>query len=250
MYHQFKQLADVDITAQAMEVGPTMHYIMGGIRVDADTTATTVPGLFAAGECAGGMHGANRLGGNSLSDLLVFGRRAGLGAAADAAEQNSVPEIDEDQIEEVVAKMREPFGRDGEGPYEVHSDLQEMMQKNVGIIRTETELDDAVNQLKDLKDRSKKVMVSGHQQYNPGWHLAMDLESLVTVSEAIARAAYMRKESRGGHTRDDYPTPSEEWGNQNISISQGNDGEMEARITPLPEMPAELKVLFEEENNA
>ena len=250
MYHQFKQLADVDITAQAMEVGPTMHYIMGGIRVDADTTATTVPGLFAAGECAGGMYGANRLGGNSLSDLLVFGRRAGLGAAADAAEQNSVPEIDEDQIEEVVAKMREPFGRDGEGPYEVHSDLQEMMQKNVGIIRTETELDDAVNQLKDLKDRSKKVMVSGHQQYNPGWHLAMDLESLVTVSEAIARAAYMRKESRGGHTRDDYPTPSEEWGNQNISISQGNDGEMEARITPLPEMPAELKVLFEEENNA
>ena len=250
MYHQFKQLADVDITSQAMEVGPTMHYIMGGIRVEADTTATTVPGLFAAGECAGGMHGANRLGGNSLSDLLVFGRRAGLGAAADAAQQNSGPEIDEDQVEEVVAKMREPFGRDGEGPYEIHRDLQEMMQKNVGIIRTETELDDAVNQLKDLKDRSKKVMVSGHQQYNPGWHLALDLESLVTVSEAIARAASMRKESRGGHTRDDYPKPSEEWGNQNISISQGNDGEMEARITPLPEMPAELKVLFEEENNA
>ena len=250
MYHQFKQLADVDITSQAMEVGPTMHYIMGGIRVDAENTATTVPGLFAAGECAGGMHGANRLGGNSLSDLLVFGRRAGLGAAADAAQQSSVPEIDEDQVEEVVAKMREPFGRDGEGPYEVHSDLQEMMQKNVGIIRTETELDEAVNQLKDLKDRSKKVMVSGHQQYNPGWHLAMDLESLVTVSEAIARAAHMRKESRGGHTRDDYPNASEEWGSQNISISQGNDGEMEARTTPLLEMPTELKVLFEEENDA
>jgi succinate dehydrogenase / fumarate reductase flavoprotein subunit len=250
MYHQFKQLADVDITSQAMEVGPTMHYIMGGIRVEADTTATTVPGLFAAGECAGGMHGANRLGGNSLSDLLVFGRRAGLGAAADAAQQSSGPEIDEDQVEEAVAKMREPFGRDGEGPYEVHRDLQEMMQKNVGIIRTETELDEAVNQLKDLKDRSKKVMVSGHQQYNPGWHLALDLESLVTVSEAIARAAHMRKESRGGHTRDDYPKPSEEWGAQNIAISQGNDGEMEARITPLPEMPAELKVLFEEENDA
>ncbi len=250
MYHQFKQLADVDITSQAMEVGPTMHYIMGGIRVEADTTATTVPGLFAAGECAGGMHGANRLGGNSLSDLLVFGRRAGLGAAADAAQQSSGPEIDEDQVEEVVAKMREPFGRDGEGPYEVHRDLQEMMQKNVGIIRTETELDEAVNQLKDLKDRSKKVMVSGHQQYNPGWHLALDLESLVTVSEAIARAAHMRKESRGGHTRDDYPKPSEEWGAQNIAISQGNDGEMEARITPLPEMPAELKVIFEEENDA
>ena len=250
MYHQFKQLADVDITAQVMEVGPTMHYIMGGIRVDADTTVTTVPGLFAAGECAGGMHGANRLGGNSLSDLLVFGRRAGLGAAADAAQQNSVPEVDEDQVEEVVAGMREPFGRSGEGPYEVHSDLQDMMQKNVGIIRTKLELDEAVNRLQDLKDRLKDVMVSGHQQYNPGWHLAIDLESLLTVSEAIARAAHMRKESRGGHTRDDYPKPSEEWGAQNIAISQGNDGEMEARITPLPEMPAELKVIFEEENDA
>ena len=176
MYHQFKQLADVDITAQAMEVGPTMHYIMGGIRGEADTAATTVPGLFAAGECAGGMHGANRLGGNSLSDLLVFGRRAGLGAAEDAAAQSAVPEVDESQVEEVVAGMREPFGRSGEGPYEVHSDLQDMMQKNVGIIRTEVELDEAVNRLQDLKNRSKDVMVSGHQQYNPGWHLAMYLE--------------------------------------------------------------------------
>ena len=250
MYHQFKQLADVDITAQAMEVGPTMHYIMGGIRVEADTAATTVPGLFAAGECAGGMHGANRLGGNSLSDLLVFGRRAGLGAAEDAAAQSAVPEVDESQVEEVVAGMREPFGRSGEGPYEVHSDLQDMMQKNVGIIRTEVELDEAVNRLQDLKNRSKGVMVSGHQQYNPGWHLAMDLESLLTVSEAIARAAHMRKESRGGHTRDDYPDPSDEWAVQNICIKQGDNGGMEVSTTPLPQMPEELKELFEEGSNA
>ncbi|HCV00889.1 MAG TPA: fumarate reductase/succinate dehydrogenase flavoprotein subunit, partial [Dehalococcoidia bacterium] len=248
MYHQFKQLADVDITAQPMEVGPTMHYIMGGIRVEADTAATTVPGLFAAGECAGGMHGANRLGGNSLSDLVVFGRRAGLGAAQDAAAQVTGPEADDAQVEEIFAEMRAPFGReDGEGPYDIQRDLQETMNSLVGIIRTEHELLQAREQIDALKQRATNVSVYGHQQYNPGWHLAMDLQALLTVSEATARAANIREESRGGHTRDDYPGPNDtDWGTRNVVISQGVDGAMEVSTSPLPEMPAELKELFEE----
>ena len=245
MYHQFKQLADVDITAQAMEVGPTMHYIMGGVRVDADTAATTVPGLFAAGECAGGMHGANRLGGNSLSDLVVFGRRAGMGAAEAAAVD--APAVDEAQVEAVAAEMNEPFAREeGEGPYDIQRDLQETMHTLAGIIRTEAELLEARERIEALRQRAARVRVHGHRQYNPGWHLALDLPALLTVSEATARAANLRQESRGGHTRDDYPDADDEWGARNVVVRKGADGEMEVVTAPLPEMPAELRRLFEE----
>ena len=246
MYHQFKQLADVDITAQAMEVGPTMHYIMGGVRVDADTGAATVPGLFAAGECAGGMHGANRLGGNSLSDLVVFGRRAGLGAAESAAAV-SAPAVDDAQVEAVAAEMNEPFAREeGEGPYDIQRDLQETMHTLAGIIRTEAELLEARERIEALKRRAARVRVHGHRQYNPGWHLALDLPALLTVSEATARAANLRQESRGGHTRDDYPDPDDEWGARNVVVRKGADGGMDVVTAPLPEMPAELRRLFEE----
>ena len=246
MYHQFKQLADVDITAQAMEVGPTMHYIMGGVRVDADTGAATVPGLFAAGECAGGMHGANRLGGNSLSDLVVFGRRAGLGAAESAAAV-SAPTVADAQVEAVAAAMNEPFAREeGEGPYDIQRDLQETMHTLVGIIRTEAELLEARERIKALKGRAARVRVHGHRQYNPGWHLALDLPALLTVSEATARAANLRQESRGGHTRDDYPDADDEWGARNVVVRKGADGGMDVATAPLPEMPAELRRLFEE----
>ena len=246
MYHQFKQLADVDITAQAMEVGPTMHYIMGGVRVDADTGAATVPGLFAAGECAGGMHGANRLGGNSLSDLVVFGRRAGLGAAESAASAPA-PAVDDAQVEAVAAEMNEPFAREeGEGPYDIQRDLQETMHTLAGIIRTEAELLEARERIEALKQRAARVRVHGHRQYNPGWHLALDLPALLTVSEATARAANLRQESRGGHTRDDYPDPDDEWGARNVVVRKGADGGMDVTTAPLPEMPAELRRLFEE----
>ena len=246
MYHQFKQLADVDITAQAMEVGPTMHYIMGGVRVDADTGAATVPGLFAAGECAGGMHGANRLGGNSLSDLVVFGRRAGLGAAESAAAV-SAPAVDDAQVEAVAAEMNEPFAREeGEGPYDIQRDLQETMHTLAGIIRTEAELLEARERIEALKQRAARVRVHGHRQYNPGWHLALDLPALLTVSEATARAANLRQESRGGHTRDDYPDADDEWGARNVVVRKGADGGMDVATATLPEMPAELRRLFEE----
>ncbi len=246
MYHQFKQLADVDITAQSMEVGPTMHYIMGGVRVDADTAATTVPGLFAAGECAGGMHGANRLGGNSLSDLVVFGRRAGMGAAADAAAVDA-PAVDDAQVEAVAAEMNAPFAReDGEGPYDIQRDLQETMHTLAGIIRTEAELLEARERIAALRERAARVRVHGHRQYNPGWHLALDLPALLTVSEATARAANLRRESRGGHTRDDYPDPDDGWGGRNVVVRRGADGAMDVSTAPLPEMPAELRRLFEE----
>ena len=246
MYHQFKQLADVDITAQAMEVGPTMHYIMGGVRVDADTGAATVPGLFAAGECAGGMHGANRLGGNSLSDLVVFGRRAGMGAAESAASVPA-PAVDDAQVEAVAAEMNEPFAREeGEGPYDIQRDLQETMHTLAGIIRTEAELLEAHERIEALKERAARVRVHGHRQYNPGWHLALDLPALLTVSEATARAANLRQESRGGHTRDDFPDPDDEWGARNVVVRKGADGGMDVVTAPLPEMPAELRRLFEE----
>ncbi len=246
MYHQFKQLADVDITAQAMEVGPTMHYIMGGVRVDADTGAATVPGLFAAGECAGGMHGANRLGGNSLSDLVVFGRRAGMGAAESAASVPA-PAVDDAQVEAVAAEMNEPFAREeGEGPYDIQRDLQETMHTLAGIIRTEAELLEARERIEALKERAARVRVHGHRQYNPGWHLALDLPALLTVSEATARAANLRQESRGGHTRDDYPDPDDAWGARNVVVRKGADGGMDVVTAPLPEMPAELRRLFEE----
>jgi len=247
MYHQFKQLADVDITAVPMEVGPTMHYIMGGVRVDPDTAAATVPGLFAAGEVAGGMHGANRLGGNSLSDLIVFGRRAGLGAADYASKLSAMPKLDMALADTTAAEMLGHFEREGgENPYTIQKDLQETMHTLVGIIRNEGELREAQSQLTGYVERSHNTGVEGHRQYNPGWHLAMDLKSMLTVSEAIARAAETRKESRGGHTRDDFPNPDPEWAKVNVVIRQGTGGEMQVTTEPLPQMPAELAELFEE----
>ena len=248
MYHQFKQLADVDITATPMEVGPTMHYIMGGIRVDADTAASTVPGLFAAGECAGGMHGANRLGGNSLSDLLVFGRRAGIGAADYAANLKGTPKLDDEALSGIVEELFEPFehGPTAENPYTIQHELQETMHTLVGIIRNKPELDQAMVKVREYQERAKTAGVEGHRQYNPGWHLSIDLKSMLTMSEAIARAAETRKESRGGHTRDDYPDPDPEWGKVNVVVRRGHDGEMQLNTEPLPQMPAELQVLFEE----
>ena len=246
MYHQFKELADVDIAAEPMEVGPTCHYVMGGVRVDADTAASTVPGLFATGEVAGGMHGSNRLGGNSLSDLLVFGRRAGLGAAQYALGVTSTPAADAAQVEAAAAEALAPFEREGgENPYTVQRDLQETMQNLVGIIRTEVELKKALDELAVLRDRAGAVSVEGHRQYNPGWNLALDLQSLMTVSRCIASAALERKESRGGHTRDDYPVADPELGKINMVLRQRH-GEISVTPESLPEMPAELRTLFEE----
>jgi succinate dehydrogenase / fumarate reductase flavoprotein subunit len=247
MYHQFKQLADVDITQVPMEVGPTMHYMMGGVRVDADTAASTVPGLFAAGECAGGMHGANRLGGNSLSDLVVFGRRAGLGAAQYALGLSTTPKVDLAEADAASAEMLGHFERDGgENPYTIQKELQDTMHNLVGIIRTKPELDEALVKVQEYGERAAHAGVEGHRQYNPGWHLAMDLKSMLTVSEAIARAAETRKESRGGHTREDYPDPDPEWGKVNVVIRQGADGAMVVASEPLLPMPADLQELFEE----
>ncbi|HZD70928.1 MAG TPA: fumarate reductase/succinate dehydrogenase flavoprotein subunit [Actinomycetes bacterium] len=246
MYHQFKELADVDITREPMEVGPTCHYAMGGVRVDADTQAASIPGLYAAGETAGGMHGANRLGGNSLSDLLVFGRRAGLHAAEHALGLEAVPALDEAEIEATAARALAPFERErGENPYALHQELQETMQDLVGIIRTEGELKAAMEKLAVLKERAGRVRVEGNRQYNPGWHLALDLGSMLTVSECVATAALERKESRGGHTRDDYPKPDPEAGKLNMVLRQ-RDGGLELRREPLPEMPEDLRQLFEE----
>ncbi|MEX1102777.1 MAG: FAD-binding protein, partial [Dehalococcoidia bacterium] len=248
MYHQFKQLADVDITAQPMEVGPTMHYMMGGVRVDPDTAASTVPGLFAAGEVAGGMHGANRLGGNSLSDLLVFGRRAGVGAAEYAKTLATPPRVDEGSVDEAARRMLVPFdhGTEGENPYTIQHELQDTMHNLVGIIRNEDELSQALAEVVGYQQRAERAGVEGHRQYNPGWHLALDLNSMLTVSEAIARAAAMRRESRGGHTRDDYPATDAEWGKSMLVVRQGGDGQMEVAKEPLPQMPAELQSLLAE----
>jgi len=247
MYHQFKKLADVDITTTPMEVGPTAHYMMGGVRVDADTAASTVPGLFAAGECAGGMHGANRLGGNSLSDLVVFGRRAGEGAAAYAKGLTPTPAVNPSEADEVAADMLAHFERSGEeNPYQVQQELQDTMQGLVGIIRTQSELEQALEAIRAYKRRAQRTGVEGNRQYNPGWHLAMDLRSLLTVSEAIGLAALERKESRGAHTRDDHPTTSGELAGVNVVIRRGPDGEPQVSQEPLPQMPAELQSLFEE----
>jgi succinate dehydrogenase / fumarate reductase flavoprotein subunit len=247
MYHQFKQLADVDITAVPMEVGPTMHYIMGGVRVEPDTGAATVPGLFAAGEAAGGMHGANRLGGNSLSDLLVFGRRAGAGAAAYAAKVTGSLKVDENEVEAAAGRMLGIFDRDGiENPYTIQKELQDSMHNLVGIIRNADELAQARKDIEGYKERAKKAGIEGHRQYNPGWHLAMDLHHMLICSEAIARCADTRKESRGGHTRDDFPDTDPEWGNVNVIARRNKDGEMDIVTEPLPVMPAELQALFQE----
>jgi succinate dehydrogenase / fumarate reductase, flavoprotein subunit len=246
MYHQFKELADVDITREPMEIGPTCHYVMGGVRVDPDTQAASVTGLYAAGEAAGGMHGANRLGGNSLSDLLVFGRLAGLYAAEHALGLGSLPALDQAQVEAIEAEALAPFERErGENPYALHQELQDTMQELVGLIRTEGELKAALEKLAVLKERATRVRVEGNRQYNPGWHLALDLGPLLTVSECVATSALERKESRGGHTRDDYPKPDPELGKINM-VLRSKDGELELRREPLPEMPDDLKQLFEE----
>ena len=246
MYHQFIELADVDITKEPMEVGPTCHYMMGGVRVDADTQASTVPGLFAAGEVAGGMHGANRLGGNSLSDLVVFGRRAGLHAAEYAAGLQTTPVVDTEEAEAIARAGRAVFvGAGTENPYAIQQDLQECMQTLVGIIRTEDELQKAVEELATLNERARRVQVVGHRQYNPGWHLALDLEPLLTVSECITRAALERKESRGAQTRDDYPNPDPSLGRVNVVVRQ-RGGELSVTKEPLPEMPEELRRLLED----
>ncbi|HEX9084745.1 MAG TPA: fumarate reductase/succinate dehydrogenase flavoprotein subunit [Gemmatimonadaceae bacterium] len=247
MYHQFKQLADIDITKEPMEVGPTTHYVMGGIRVDGDTQMSSVPGLFAAGEVGAGLHGANRLGGNSLSDLLVFGMRAGKYAAEFAARQSS-GKVDTQQADAIVRVALEPFDRPGggEGPYQVEHDLQTMMQELVGIVRHEDEIRRALDALKTLKERARKVSVTGNREYNPGWHTALDLQNLLTVSEIVARSALERKESRGGHFRDDYAEKDPSYGKFNIVIRRGPGGEMQVTREPIPEMREDLKKIVEE----
>ena len=245
MYHQFKQLADIDITDEPMEVGPTTHYIMGGVRVDPDTQMTRLTGLFAAGECAAGINGANRLGGNSLSDLLVFGKRAGE-FAAKFARENSQGDISKDQVDVIARQALEPFDRnDGENPYEIQKDLQELMQDNVGIVRTETEMQDALKQLRQLNERANRAGVIGHREYNPGWQTALDLTNLLIVSEAIALTALEREESRGAQFREDYPDKDERFAKVNTIASKAADGSMQIRLEPLPEMPEYLKQVIE-----
>jgi succinate dehydrogenase / fumarate reductase flavoprotein subunit len=252
MYHQFKQLADLDITTTPMEVGPTTHYIMGGIRVDAETQMSTVPGLFAAGECASGLHGANRLGGNSLSDLLVFGKRAGLHAAV-FAKQQSFGAINSDQVESVARWALEPFdrgsrpGADVEGPYRIQHELQERMQELVGIVRNEAEMLQALEVIEALKKRARLAGIGGNREYNTGWHTALDLWNLLTVSEAITLSAIERKESRGGHFREDCPDKLKTFGEFNIITRRGSDGRMQVVRERIPEMPGELKQVVEEQ---
>jgi succinate dehydrogenase / fumarate reductase flavoprotein subunit len=246
MYHQFKQLADIDITQQPMEVGPTTHYMMGGVRVDADSQMSDVPGLFAAGECGAGLHGANRLGGNSLSDLLVFGKRAGEYAAR-YAKENSLGAINPDEIALAEKQALAPFARDGAvGPYAVQYALQDMMQDLVGIVRQEKEMLQALERIEQLKARAQRVGVSGNREYNPGWHTAIDLNNLLTVAEIVTMAALERKESRGAHFRDDYPAKDNKFGSCNIVIRKGADGEPQIMREPIPEMPVELKQIIEE----
>ncbi len=246
MYHQFKKLADIDITKEPMEIGPTTHYMMGGIRVDADTQMSTVPGLFAAGECGAGLHGANRLGGNSLSDLLVFGKRAGEFAAM-FAKENDEGAIDEKQVSEAAKWALAPFEREkGDNPFDVQHALQDMMQQLVGIVRTEAEMLRAADYLKLMRKRSENVLVTGNREYNAGWHTAMDLDNLLTVSEAITIAALERKESRGAHFRDDYPQKDEKNGKFNLVIYKDPDGQMRTRKEPLPEIREDLKKIIEE----
>jgi succinate dehydrogenase flavoprotein subunit len=246
MYHQFKQLADIDITEQPMEVGPTTHYIMGGVRVDPDTQMSRLPGLFAAGECAAGINGANRLGGNSLSDLLVFGKRAGE-FAAQFAKQNSLGEIHKSQIDFAAREALAPFERsDGENPYQIQKDLQELMQDNVGIVRTESEMQYALGHLQQLKEQANHAAVTGNREYNPGWHTTIDLRNLLTVSEAITRAGIERTESRGAQFREDYPEKDEPFSKVNTIISKAPDGSMQIRLEPLSQMPDYLKEVIEE----
>ena len=247
MYHQFMQLANLDITSTPMEVGPTTHYTMGGIRVDGDTQMSTVPGLFAAGEAAAGLHGANRLGGNSLSDLIVFGQRAGH-HAAEFAKAHAAPTIDAGQVDAAAARALEPFerGASGENPYTVQHDLQDVMQDLVGIVRQDAEMREARERLRALRARAARAGVAGHREYNSGWHTALDLHNLLTVSEVIATAAVERRESRGAHFREDYPEKSDEFAAFNFVVRKGPDGEPQLERVPIPEMPAELRQVIEE----
>jgi succinate dehydrogenase / fumarate reductase flavoprotein subunit len=246
MYHQFKELADVDITKGPMEVGPTCHYMMGGIRVDAESAKSSVAGLFAAGEAAAGLHGANRLGGNSLSDLLVFGRRAGL-AAAEHAKKISTTTIDSGQIDEAARAMLAPFERSaGESPYTIHRDLQETMQNLVGIFRSKEDLIRALEELEKLKERTGHLSVEGSRLFNPGWHLAQDLKAMLTVSEAVTRSALAREESRGAHSRIDHPGLDATWGTKNNVIVR-EASEMTLRQSAVPELPGDLKQLIADE---
>jgi succinate dehydrogenase / fumarate reductase flavoprotein subunit len=251
MYHQFVQLANLDITKEPMEVGPTTHYIMGGVRVNPETQMSSVAGLFAAGEVAGGLHGANRLGGNSLSDLVVFGKRAGEFAAS-FARQYGAGQVSDDQIEEAARVALEPFDRitrvkgRSEGPYQVQSDLQDLMQNLVGIVRRQEEMLQALEELSRLRTRSRNVVVPGHREFNPGWHTALDLEHLLTLSEAITRSALERKESRGGHFRDDFPDKDPAEAKVNIVLWKAADGSMQARREPIPQMPEYLQQVIEE----
>ena len=248
MYHQFKELADVDITQEPMEIGPTCHYVMGGVEVDADSELSAVTGLYAVGECSGGMHGSNRLGGNSLSDLLVFGRRAGEAAASYAAGLGvQRPAVAEDDVKAAERSALAPFESEGgENPYAIQQDLQESMNDLVGIIRTGEELSQSLAEIEAFKERADKLSVEGHRQYNPGWHLALDLRNMLLVSECIAKAALAREESRGGHTRDDYPMTSDSWGTKNLVLRLNASGDgVDLSEQPLPVMPDELKTFFE-----
>jgi succinate dehydrogenase / fumarate reductase, flavoprotein subunit len=246
MYHQFKQLADIDITKEPMEIGPTTHYMMGGVRVDGDSQMSDVPGLFAAGECAAGLHGANRLGGNSLSDLLVFGKRAGEYAAR-FAKENAPGAVNMQEVETAEKRALEPFARSSsENPYTVQRTLQDLMQELVGIVRTEPEMLQALERIQDLKAKSERVSVDGNREYNAGWHTALDLHNLLTVSEVITRAALDRKESRGAHFRDDFPAKDEKFGSFNIVVQKGAGGEMLFRHEPIPAMREELQQVIQE----
>jgi succinate dehydrogenase / fumarate reductase flavoprotein subunit len=247
MYHQFKQLADIDITQVPMEVGPTTHYMMGGVRVDADSQMSPeVPGLFAAGECGAGLHGANRLGGNSLSDLLVFGKRAGEYAAR-FAKDTSLGKLNPDELEAAEKRALKPFENAGaEGPYAIQYALQDMMQELVGIVRQEEEMLKALDCIQQFKERAERAGVGGNREYNSGWHTALDLHSLLTVSEIVTRAALERKESRGAHFRDDYPAKDDKFGQFNIVVRKGADGLMQLTRGQIPEMPAELKQIIQE----
>ena len=241
MYHQFMVLAELDITKEPMEVGPTLHYFMGGVKVNADTQMSTVPGLFACGECAGGMHGANRLGGNSLSDLLVFGQLAGVGACDYAKSLSGYPAIDNDQATKIIRNATDILNREsGENPYLLHEELQETMQDNVGIVRTEDELQKGIEDVEQIKEKYKSIKAQGASQFNPGWHEALGMRNLLITAEAVARAAHLRQESRGAHTRLDYEGERDEWLGINVVIKKGEDGNMVVEKITRSEPDSEL----------
>jgi succinate dehydrogenase / fumarate reductase flavoprotein subunit len=250
MYHQFKQLADLDITSEPMEVGPTTHYMMGGILVDADSQMTTVPGLFAAGECAAGLHGSNRLGGNSLSDLLVFGKRAGEYAAQYAKGHGAV-RLNQAEIDATAKEALAPFerGAAGENPFAVQSELQDIMQNLVGIVRLEGEMRQALEKIAGLRVRAAKAGITGNIEYNGGWHTALDLDNMLSISEMIALAGLERKESRGGHFRDDFPDKDAEWGKYNIKMTRGSDGRPKLERVPIVPLTEEMKQVIEEQKS-